>query len=136
MIMPRYIASFVLAAVASAAAACGSSTPTSPSTTAATSPVTETWTGLIGPGGTASRSFSTTLAGTLTVTLTASDVPLGIGIGVPRVTNSGCRLTISQVDDPGQSVSLPADGGNYCVQVFDDGAIDKQAAFSVTIVHP
>jgi hypothetical protein len=98
--------------------------------------VTETWSGIVGPGGTASHSFTTTLTGTLTVTLTASDATLGLGIGVPRAVNGGCRLTASQVDVPGQVVSIPADAGAYCVQVFDDGAVVKQAAFTVTIVHP
>ncbi len=136
MTMPRSAAFLLLAAVAAGAIACGSSTETSPSTTTATSPVTETWTGIIGPGGAASRSFSTTLSGTLTATLTSSDVPLGLGIGVPRLGGSGCRLTMSQVDAAGQTESIPADAGSYCVQVFDDGAIEKQATFAVTIVHP
>jgi len=115
--------------------ACGSDTPTTPTTTT-TSPATETWTGIVGPGGTASRSFDTTLAGTLTVTLMSSDAPLGLGIGVPRNVNAGCRLTISQVDAPGLSLSIPADAGSYCVQVFDDGSVVKQSSFSVQIVHP
>ena len=123
------------AALTAALSACGSDTPTSPTTT--TSPVTETWTGILGPGGTASHSITTTLAGTLTVTLASSDVPLGMGIGVPRPANGGCRLTTSQVDVAGFTMTAPADAGSYCVQVFDAaGGIVKQAAFSVTIVHP
>jgi len=124
-----------IAAVA-AASACGSDTPTSPTTATTTSPVTETWTGIVGPGGTASHSFSTTLSGTVSVTLTSSDAPLGLGVGVPRTVNGGCRLTTSQVDAPGLTVSVPADAGSYCVQVFDDGAVVKQASFAVQIVHP
>jgi hypothetical protein len=68
--------------------------------------------------------------------LMSSDAPLGLGIGVPRNVNAGCRLTISQVDAPGLSLSIPADAGSYCVQVFDDGGVVKQSSFSVQIVHP
>jgi len=134
MTMPRYRHPVLLCAVAVFAAACGTDTPTTPST--ATSPATETWTGIVGPGGTASRSFETTLAGTVTVTLTASDAALGLGIGVPRSVNAGCRLTVSQVDVAGLALSIPANAGSYCVQIFDDGAVVKQASFSVQIVHP
>lgn len=80
--------------------------------------------------------MTTTLAGTLTATLTSSDVPLGVGIGVPRPANGGCRLNTSQVDVPGFSVAAVSDAGSYCVQVFDNGDVVKQAAFTVTIVHP
>jgi hypothetical protein len=131
----RDVRAALLCAVAVIAAACGSDTPTTP-TTATTSPVTETWSGIVGPGGAVTRSFDTTQSGTLTVTLMSGDAPLGLGIGVPRSLNAGCRLTISQVDAPGLSVSIPADAGSYCVEVFDNGDVVKQAAFSVQIVHP
>ncbi len=114
---------------------CGSETATSPTATA-TSPVTETWTGIIGPGGTASRSLTTSQSGTITLTLSTSDAPLGIGIGVPRTANGGCRLTVSQLAEAGAAISVPADTGAYCVQLFDDGAVIKQAGFSVQIVYP
>jgi hypothetical protein len=136
MMMSRNVGLVGLLALGVVASGCGSSTPASPTTTTATSPVTETWTGIVGPGGTASHSFSTTLTGNLMVTLTSSDAPLGLGIGVPRAANGGCRLTTSQVDAPGVTVSVPADAGSYCVQVFDDGAVVKQAAFAIQIVHP
>jgi hypothetical protein len=115
---------------------CGSDGATSPTTTTTTSPITETWTGIIGAGGTASRSFTTSQPGTVTVTLTLSDAPLGIGIGVPRTANGGCRLTVSRLAEAGGTISAPADAGAYCVQLFDDGAVIKQAGFSVQIVYP
>ena len=86
----RYLRPALLCVVV-VTSACGSDTPTTPTTTT-TSPATETWYGIdSGPGGTVSRSFDTTLAGTLTVTLMSSDAPLGLGIGVPRNVNAGCR---------------------------------------------
>jgi hypothetical protein len=98
--------------------------------------VTESWTGVLGAGGTASHSFITSQSGTITVTLTSSDVPLGLGIGIPRAINGGCRLATSQGDAAGLAVSAPADAGSYCVEVFDDGSVGKQAAFVVQIVYP
>ena len=130
----RYARAAVLTALIGSIG-CGSDTATSPTTTT-TSPVTETWTGIIGPGGTASRSLTTSQSGTVTVTLTLSDAPLGIGIGVPRTANGGCRLAVSQVVGAGGTISAPADAGAYCVQLFDDGAVIKQAGFSVQIVYP
>jgi hypothetical protein len=134
MRMHRYAAAAVLTALIGSIG-CGSDTATSPTTTT-TSPVTETWTGIIGPGGTASRSFTTSQSGTVTVTLTLSDAPLGIGIGVPRTANGGCRLTVSRVAEGGGTIAAPADAGDYCVQLFDDGAVVKQAGFSVQMVYP
>jgi len=135
MTMPRFRNYILLGTVALFASACESDTPTEPSTTT-TSPTTVTWSGIVGPGGSLSRSFETTQAGAVTVTLTLSDAALGLGIGVPRTANGGCRLTVSQVDAAGQAVSIPAAGGSYCVQVFDDGSVVKQAAFTVQIVYP
>jgi hypothetical protein len=128
------VASLLVAA--GIASGCGSSTPATPTTAITTSPVTESWTGVVGPGGLASHSFITSQAGTITVTLTSSDAPLGLGIGIPRAVNGGCRLATSQVDAAGLAVSAPADAGSYCVEVFDDGGVGKQAAFAVQIVYP
>ena len=125
-------AAILMAAVT--AVACGSDTVTSPTT--ATSPVTEVWTGLIGSGGTASRSFTTSQTGTITVTLTSADAPMGVGIGVPRAANGGCRLTVSEVATGGESLEVHAEAGTYCVQLYDDGAVVKQAGFGVQIVYP
>ena len=125
-----------LLVAAGIASGCGSATPTTPTTATRTSPVTESWTGVLGPGGTSSHTFITAQSGTITVTLTSSDVPLGLGIGVPRSVNGGCRLATSQVDAAGLVVSALADAGSYCVEVFDDGSVGKQAAFAVQIVYP
>jgi hypothetical protein len=132
---PHRFARVLLLAALMVSTGCDSKSPTSPTTTP-TSPVTETWTGIVGAAGTASRSFTSNQSGTITVTLTTSGVPLGIGLGVPRTANGGCRLTVSQVVTAGGTVSTTADAGNYCVQLYDDGAVVSQAAFIVTIVYP
>jgi hypothetical protein len=73
----------------------------------------------------------------VTVTLITADVPLGIGIGVPRTVNGGCRLSVSQeAAAAGVAVSAPAAVGEYCVQLFDEGNVVKQSAFTVQVVYP
>jgi len=121
--------------VAVLAAACGSESPTSPTTTTPTSPTTVTWTPLLPPGGTASRSFTTSQAGTVSVTLTSVPVPLGFGIGVPRTTG-GCLLSTSRVDATGATMSIAVDQGAYCVEVYDEGNLTTQSGFTVTITYP
>jgi len=132
----RGVAFASLLVAAGVASGCGSSTPTTPTAAKVTSPVTETWAGVLGPAGTASHTFITSQPGTITVTMTSSDAPLGLGIGIPRAVNGGCRLATSQVDAAGLVVSAPADAGSYCVEVFDDGSVGKQAGFAVQIVYP
>jgi hypothetical protein len=111
--------------------ACGSS-PTSPTTT--TSPTSESWSTAITPGGTASRTFTASSAGTVTVTLAATTVPLGFGVGVPGT--SGCRLSASRVDVAGATLSVSVDQGDYCVQVYDMGNLAAQSSFTLLVTHP
>ncbi len=112
---------------------CGSgSTTTAPTAT----DTTVTWTTLIGPGGLVTRSFAPTAAGAARITLTAAAVPVGMGIGVPKLGTSGCRLAISQTAVPGTSLSTPVDGGDYCIEVYDVGGIVEPVPFTLELVHP
>jgi hypothetical protein len=116
--------------------ACGDETVTAPSTV--TSPTTVSWTTLVGPGGTASRSFTATQAGVVTLTLTNAAFPLEIGIGVPRSSGSGCLLSASVTATQGSSPQLTAsvEQGNYCVKVYDAGVITDPIPFTMQIVYP
>lgn len=114
-------------------------TATSPTTT---SPVTELFSGQFMPGGSASRSFTAAAAGTVSVTLSAlgppADAMIGLGIGIPQSSGSGCYLT--QTVDTGASTTpqftVTVDAGKYCVRVFDAGSLTAQVGFTVTIVRP
>jgi hypothetical protein len=119
-----------------ATGACGGNSTTAPTT--ATSPTTVTWTTFVGPGGTASRSFTTTAAGAVSVTLQAAGLPLGIGLGIPRASGNGCRLAVSMTAEAGAAPQLtaPVDGGEYCVEVFDIGGITEPISFTLQLVHP
>lgn len=133
--MPIGVRAAVLLAALSVAA-CGADSATAPTTT--TSPTTATWSSLLTPGGAVSRSITTTQAGTITLTLIGADVPVTLGIGVPRVANGGCRVSVSQyVDSPNTSISAAVETGNYCVEVFDQAnLVVKQAAFTAQVTYP
>ena len=115
------------------------STTTSPT---ATSPVTETFSGQVIPGGSAARSVTAASSGTVSITLTQigppADVVVGLGIGIPQSSGSGCYLT--QTMPAGASVApqiaVAVEAGSYCVRLYDTGALVTQVAFSVTIVRP
>lgn len=117
-----------------------SGSPTTPTTTI-TSPATETFSSLLAVRGTASRSFATHGQGTVSVMLASTTPPgavVGIGVGIPRSTGGGCSLTSSMTTAAGVSaqVSVSAETGEYCAQVFDPGTLIEPLAFSLTITHP
>ena len=105
-------------------------------------PVTETFENQLGLQGTASRSFVVSETGTVSVTLTSagppSDVALGIGVGIPRATGSGCSLNRSVTATAGAAphLTVTAEPGTYCVQVFDVGKLTGDVRFSVSVLHP
>lgn len=130
----------VLAASLGLSACSGdSATATSPSATAA-APTTMTFASHLAPGGSTSRAFTTSAAGTISVTLTSfgtTSESVGIGVGVP-LGASPCSLarslTVRAASTP-QIVEV-ADAGSYCVQLFDTGDLRGETPFSVTIVYP
>jgi len=120
------------------ATGCGSrtTTATSPSTTPKAG--SETWSSVLAPGGTSTRSFTANAAGTITVTMTSAGATVGLGVGLPRVTGGGCRIGIS-VNANGSStpqITTQADAGQYCVQVFDLGTLTDPVPFAIKIDHP
>jgi hypothetical protein len=118
------------------AAGCGSKTPTAPSTTSTA--MSESWSSVVAPGGTSSRSFTVNASGTIAVTLTGAGATLGLGVGLPRVTGGGCRLGVTVNASPGSSpqISTAADAGQYCVQVYDLGMLKDPVSFALKIDHP
>ena len=130
----------LLAAVLLGASGCDdATTATSPT---ATSPVTETFSGQFTPGGAAARSFVAASAGSVSLTLTQigppADTVVGLGVGIPQASGSGCYLT--QVVQTGASTSpqltVQVEAGTYCVRLHDPGTLVTQVAFTVTIVRP
>jgi hypothetical protein len=123
--------------IALLAAGCGDDkTPTTPSNTS--SPMSETWSSVVAPGGQSSRSFTVNSSGTITVTLTAAGTTLGLGVGLPRTTGGGCRLGVTVNASAGTTpqISTNADAGQYCVEVYDLGTITDPVGFALKIDHP
>jgi len=124
---------------ASSAVSCGD-TPTAPSTSI-TSPSTETFSSMLTVKGTASRSVAAHGRGPISVTLTSTTpagAVLGLGVGIPRSTGGGCSLTASVNAAAGtpDQLTVIAEPGGYCVQVYDPGTLSEPVAFSLSITHP
>lgn len=115
---------------------CGSDTPTTPSSP--TPSGSETFSSVVAPGGSSTRTFTLNSAGTITVTMTSAGATLGLGVGLPRTTGGGCRLGVSVNASPGSSpqISTAADAGQYCVQVYDLGTLRDPVPFALKIDHP
>jgi hypothetical protein len=130
-----------LVLVLGSAAGCSNDSTTSPSTTTSTT-TTLTFGSALAVGGSTSRAFSMSTAGTIKVTLTAfgsSGQVAGLGLGVPVATlGSPCALTRSVVTPAGGSPQIvaDADAGTYCVQIYDVGNLPADTGFSITIEHP
>lgn len=92
------------------------------------------------PGGSTTRTFDASAAGTVTVSLDTIDQPgvaaLGLGIGFPRNDGGGCQISQTFVASRGSQFSLPVDSGTYCVKVSDLGTLPDVTKFSLRIQHP
>jgi len=121
--------------------ACGSTavTPTTPEPPS----VTQTFTGTIGPNGSAFYSFTVSQQGTVSFQLASVqragvDVPdnLTLGLGGPRGTD--CVTTTSITVGASASTLLAASEtpGVYCVRVWDAGILPSAVTFSVNITRP
>lgn len=120
-------------------AACSSdtSTPVSPTTIP---PTSFTYATTFTVNGAVTRTFDMISPGTVTMTLTSvtPDVALGIGVGIPRATGSGCNLTRSAVVRAGSTpqLSLAAEPGLWCVRVWDPGTVTgDRVSFSMSVKH-
>jgi hypothetical protein len=124
--------------VLGAAAGCSNDTsnPVGPTWVPSTS---FTWATTFTARGSATRSFEQIGPGAVNITLTAvtPDVPLGIGVGIPRADGSGCLLTTAVTATPASSpqIVLTADPGTWCVRVWDPGTVPERVNFSMSVIH-
>lgn len=131
----------VLAALAVVLASAGcTTTMTSPTPTADTDLLLREFTSLLIPGGSASREFSTTAAGTVTVTLRSTTPPgvvIGVGVGIPR-SNGSCALAAAVEASAGAApqISMTADVGTFCAKVYDPGTLASPLPFTISISRP
>ena len=120
------------------AAGCGDDNPSTPTTPSTSSTISETWSSVVAPNGTSSKSFTVEKSGTITVTLTAAGATIGVGVGLPRTNGGGCRLgvTVSSSGGTAPQINTTADAGQYCVQVYDLGTLTDPVGFALKIDHP
>lgn len=142
--MSRAVLVVVALVLAAANAACSDS-PTAPTDSAdtatpITTPVAITFTGVVGPNGTASRTFTAQIAGTATAALSAISpaTALGVAFGIPRADGSGCLVGRSTIGADGVSARITAavDPGIFCLQVYSPERSADQVTFTVTLEHP
>lgn len=138
--MTRALLSSALVAAA-LAAGCSDATPTTataPDTI--TTPITATFTGVVGPGGTLSRSFTAQLDGTARASLSGITpaTALGFGMGVPRADGTGCLLTYSTTASnlASAEISGAVASGVFCIQVFAPAVAAETVRFSISLTHP
>jgi hypothetical protein len=141
----RRRASFLMLAAALATAGCNNNdTPTSATPSAEvtpiTTPVSVSFPGAVGPGGSVSRTFAAQIPGTAVAVLSniSPATPLTIGLGVPRADGSGCLLSFSATAVGGASaqVSASVNVGTFCVQVFAPLQSADAVTFSVALTYP
>ena len=136
----RPIAACMLLVFSAVLSGCGGdTTPTTPTITR-TSPVTETFSSNLVVQGSVWRIVTAAQSGTLTATLTSTSQPaaaVGVALGV-RSIGTSCLLNSSVTAAAGSSPQLSAqvDAGDYCVKLFDVGALSTTMSFTLTIVYP
>jgi hypothetical protein len=147
--MKRNVA--VAIALATLCGACSSSaydTLASPASATATGTGTETFSSFLSVGGQSVHTFPVVQTGSIAVTVTVVTpaAVVGVGVGTPNTSGAGCNLTSAieasaAIVDPitgatTPQLTVPADVGRYCVQVFDSGQLGGVGrTFQVTIAH-
>lgn len=122
-------------------AGCSDDSPTSAtSPDTVTTPITATFTGVVGPNGSVSRSFTAQLDGSARVSLSGITpaTSLGLGMGVPRADGTGCLLTYSTTaaNQASAELSGAVAAGVFCVQVYAPATAAETVRFSVSLTHP
>lgn len=125
---------------------CSNDTPTSASTTTTTTPApfttpkVVTFPGVVGPGGSVSRTFSPQIPGQARANVGDITPPtrLSVALGVPRADGSGCLASVSTTSSDGSSVEVAAavDLGTFCMTVWAPAASAESVRFNVSLTHP
>jgi hypothetical protein len=141
-LVPSLIKGALVAVLAACATACESEPPTKPTGTG--TPVTETFSGVLQPGGEAFYSFSVPRPGLVSLTLTSMTgpsvptdalFPVGIGTPIAQFCSAGTDAAVSPGAAPQFSVNKEV--GVYCVRISDTNArLGAPASFTLNITHP
>lgn len=139
---PRYLNLPVLLALAFGVSACDDlrTYPTEPTATAE-SPEGSFSSQLL-PGGSATRAFTMSAAGTINLTLSATtpaNVVLGLGVGIPQGNGAGCLLNSSVETAAGSTpqITVTTESGTYCAKVYDVGNLSTTPVpFTLSFSRP
>lgn len=105
---------------------------------------TQTFAGVLAPGGSLFYSIVVTQQGPVSLMLAAVQTPggaalttpVGIGVGVPKGT--GCPRSTSLTTPPGlaSQLTLTLNPGTHCVAVYDVGTLSSSVNFAMRITYP
>ena len=138
-VLTRILATLVLASSLTLAG-CDDDPPTTPTPDPTTTTVT--FSSNLAMGGSSSRSFDVTRAGTVSATLVAvgssTTLKVGLGVGIPLADGSGCVLSRSVETVPGTTAQLElnVDIGKYCLQIYDPGTLTAVVPFAINLIYP
>jgi hypothetical protein len=93
------------------------------------------------PKGTATRTFTASQAGTVSVLLSRTDpaVTLGLGIGILPATGADCKFsqTVNTGAGTTPQISVAVDPGTYCAGAYDLGTVGPNGVLvTITVTHP
>ena len=138
-VLTHILAALVLASSLTLAG-CDDDPPTTPTPEPTTTTVT--FSSNLAMGGSSSRSFDVTRAGTVSATLVAvgnsTTLKVGLGVGIPLADGSGCVLSrsVETVSGTTAQLELNVDIGKYCLQIYDPGTLTAVAAFTIHLIYP
>jgi hypothetical protein len=130
---------FAILLLAGGVAACDDDPTTTPTTP--TTLVTETFSGTVGQGGSATHNFSTATSGSVTATLKTigTDNTLVVSFALGTWTGSACSLVLANDTATGgaQLKGTMTGQGTLCARIGDVGNIGTTAAsYTIEVEHP
>ena len=143
--LPRTLRRTAAMALFVAAAALLSSCGGGSSPTAAATPApeikTETFSGSVAQGGSASHTFTVVAQGSITATLTSlsPQSTITMGFGVATLSGTTCTLisgAYSETAKVGYALSGTIAAGSYCVMIYDIGNQTAANDYVITVAHP
>jgi len=128
---------FVLAIVMTSA--CGND-PVQPPTAPTPDPITEVFSGTINPNGAATHTFSSSLSGSVSATLSMIDPDDAtvVGLSLGTWNGTGCATVIAN-DSAALTSTIfgnVTQAGQLCVRIYDVGRLAGLTNYEITVVHP
>jgi len=132
----------LIALASLAAASCGDDTPTVPTTPTPPTPITttETFNGTLTVNGAVTHVFASTVAGTVTVQITAVDPSASqvFGLSIGTWNGSSCQVVIANDQAVLNSIvtGQVTAATNLCARVYDVGKLSDALSYTITVIHP